>query len=62
MIIKMLKIYRNKTLSHKALQLVDQFVYLGSNISSTESDVNIHMEKAETATTSLSIEWKYDSW
>ena len=29
----------------KPLKLVDQFIYLGSNISSTESDVNIHIEK-----------------
>ena len=34
------------TLSVKPLKLVDLFTYLGSNISSTESDVNIHIGKA----------------
>ena len=29
-------------LNGKALKLVDLFTYLGSNISSTESDVSIH--------------------
>ena len=32
----------------KTLKLIDQFTYLGSNISSTESDVNIHIGKAWT--------------
>ena len=32
-------------LSFKPLKLVDQFQYLGSNISSTESDVNICLVK-----------------
>ena len=32
--------------SGKPLKLVDQFIYLGSNISSTESDVNMCIEKA----------------
>ena len=42
------------TLSSKPLKLVDQFTYLGSNISSTESDVNIH------AIDWLLIIWKSD--
>ena len=31
------------TLSCKPLNLVDQWTYRGNNISSTESDVNIHI-------------------
>ena len=38
------------TLSGKLLKLEDQFTYFGSNISSTESDVNILPEKAVMAT------------
>ena len=34
------------TLNDKPLKLVDQFTYLSSNISSTESDVNIRIGKA----------------
>ena len=34
------------SLNGKSLKLVDQFIYLGSNISSTESDVDIHIGKA----------------
>ena len=37
------------TLSNKSLKWVDQFRYLGSNILSTESDVNMPIEKAWTA-------------
>ena len=33
-------------LNRKPLKLVDQFTYLDSNISSTESDVNILLAKA----------------
>ena len=33
------------TLNGKPLKLVDQFTYLGSNITSTESDVNILVGK-----------------
>ena len=33
------------TLNGKPLKLVDQFIYLGSNISFTESIVNIHLGK-----------------
>ena len=40
--------------------LIDQFTYLGSNISSTERDVSIHIEKAWTAIDRLSIIWKSD--
>ena len=34
------------TLGSKPLKLIDQFTYFGSNISSTESDVNICIGKA----------------
>ena len=38
----------NYTLSSKPLKSVDQFTDLGSNILSTESDVNIHLGKGWT--------------
>ena len=34
------------TLRGKLLKLVDRFTYLGSNISSTESEINIRLAKA----------------
>ena len=34
------------SLSEKPLKLIDKFVYHGSNISFTESDVNLHIGKA----------------
>ena len=37
------------TLNGKSLKLADEFTYLGSNISFTESDVHIRIEKALTA-------------
>ena len=40
------------TLSGRPLKLIDKFTYLGSNISSTESDVDICFAKAWTA-----IDW-----
>ena len=43
------------TLSGKSLKLVDQFPYLNSTISSTESDVNICRVKAWTAIDRLLI-------
>ena len=48
------------TLSGRALRLVDKFTYLGSNISSTESDVNIRLAKARITIGRLSIIWKSD--
>ena len=48
------------TLSGMPLKLVDKFTYLGSNISSTESDVSICIGKAWTAINRLSIIWKSD--
>ena len=35
-------------------------MYLGSSISSTESDINMHLAKTWTAVNSLSIIWKSD--
>ena len=40
--------------------LVDQFTYLSSNFSSTESHVNIHLAKAQTTTDRLATIWKSD--
>ena len=48
------------TLSVRPLKLVDKFKYLGSNISSTESDVNIRLATAWTAIKRLSVMWKPD--
>ena len=35
-------------LNGKPMKIIDQFIYVGSNISSTESDVDIHIGKAWT--------------
>ena len=43
------------TLSGKALELVDQFIYLGRNISSSESDAITHLVKVQTDIDRLSI-------
>ena len=48
------------TLNRKPLNLVDQFSFLNSNISSTESNVNICIEKTWTTIDWLSIIWKSD--
>ena len=37
-------------LNGKPLKLVDEFIYCGSNISSTQSDVNIHIGEAWSVT------------
>ena len=42
------------------LKLIDVFIYLGSNISSTESDISILIAKAKTVIDRTSIIWKYD--
>ena len=47
-------------LSGRPQKLVDKFTYLGSNISFTESDVNIRLAKACTAINRLSIKWVSD--
>ena len=48
------------TLSGKLLNLVDQFPYLSSKISSTENEVNICLVKAWKAIDRLLIIWKSD--
>ena len=48
------------TLSDKSLKLVDWFAYLGSKISSTESDVNICLVDMWNTIDRLSIIWKPD--
>ena len=48
------------TRSGESLELIDKFTYLGSNISSTESDVSIRLVKAWTAIDRLSIISKSD--
>ena len=44
----------------KTSKLANHFTYFGSNITSTESDVNIRLEKTETVIDRLSIIWKSD--
>ena len=48
------------SLSGKPLKLVNQFLYLSSNISSTENSVTICIGKAWNTIDRLSIIWKYD--
>ena len=42
------------------LKLVNKFTYLGSSVSSTETDINMRLAKAWTAIDRLSIIWKSD--
>ena len=46
------------TLEGTSLKLVDKFTYLGSNVSSTEKDINMRLTKAWTAIDKLLIIWK----
>ena len=48
------------TLEGTSLKLVDKFTYLGSNVSSTEKDIDTRLTKAWTAIDKLSIIWKSD--
>ena len=41
-----------------SLKLVDKFTYLGSNVLSTEKDIDTQLTKAWTAIDKLSILWK----
>ena len=43
-----------------SLKLVDKFTYLGSSISSTETDIDTQLTKAWTAINRLSVIWKSD--
>ena len=46
------------TLDGTPLKLVDKFTYLGSSISSTETDINTWLGKAWTTIDKLSVIWK----
>ena len=48
------------TLSATSLILVEKFNYLGSNVSSTEIDIDTWLAKAWVATDRLSVIWKSD--
>ena len=48
------------TLGGSSLKLVDKFTYRGSNISSTEKDIDMRLAKAWTAIFRLSVIWKSD--
>ena len=48
------------TLKGSSLKLVDKFTYLGSSVSSTETDINTWLAKAWTAIDRLSVIWKSD--
>ena len=48
------------TLNGSSLKLVDKFTYLGSSISTTETDIGTRLAKAWTAFDSLSVIWKSD--
>ena len=43
-----------------SLKFVDKFTYLGSSVSSTESDINMQLITAWTFINRLSIKWKSD--
>ena len=46
------------TLNGGSLKLVSKFICLGSDVSSTENDINVRLAKAWTAIDRLSIKWK----
>ena len=48
------------TLKDRPLRLVDKFTYLGSSVSSTETDINTQLAKSWTAIDRLSVIWKSD--
>ena len=48
------------TLNDSTLKLVHKFTYLGSSVSSTETDIDTRLAKAWTASNRLSIIWKSD--
>ena len=48
------------TLNGSSLKLVDKFTYLGSSVSSTETDIDTRLAKAWTAIGRLSVIWKSD--
>ena len=48
------------TLNGGSLKLVDKFTYLGSSVTSTDTDMNTWLAKAWTAIDRLSVIWKSD--
>ena len=48
------------TLNSSTLKLVDKFTYLGSSVSSTETDINMWLAEAWTAIDRLLVIWKSD--
>ena len=48
------------TLNSSSLKLVDKFTYLGSSVSSTETNINMQLAKAGTAIGRLSAIWESD--
>ena len=48
------------TLNGSSLKLVDKFTYLGSSVSSTETDINTRLAKPWAANDWLSVIWKSD--
>ena len=48
------------TRNSSSLKLVDKFTYLGSSVSSTETDIDTRLAKVWTANDSLSVIWKSD--
>ena len=48
------------TLDRTSLKLVDKFTYQGSNVLSTEKDIDTRLTKAQAAIDSLSVIWKSD--
>ena len=48
------------TLNGSSLKPVDKFTYLGSSVSSTETDIDTQLAKAWTAIDRLSVIWKSD--
>ena len=49
------------TLNRGPLKLVDKFTYLGSSVSSTETDINTRLAKVWTNIDSQSVIWKSDN-
>ena len=48
------------SLNGTSLKLVNKFTYLGSSVSSTETDISTRLSKAWTAIHRLSVIWKSD--
>ena len=48
------------TLNSSSLKWVDNFTFLGSSVSSTETDINMQLAKAWTAINKLLVIWKSD--